>query len=48
MYRRILIKLSGESLAGRSDKALEPQMLSRMAREIGGWRRRVAAPWHGC
>lgn len=34
-YRRVLLKLSGESLAGDSDKGIDPGVLSRYASVIG-------------
>ncbi|MEO8742027.1 MAG: UMP kinase [Lysobacteraceae bacterium] len=34
MYRRILLKLSGEALMGREDYGIDPEVISRLAREI--------------
>ena len=34
MYKRVLLKLSGESLGGPSGKGLEPESLNRFAAEI--------------
>jgi uridylate kinase len=34
IYRRILLKLSGEALMGRSDFGIDPVVLDRLAREI--------------
>ena len=33
-YRRILLKLSGEALLGKEDYGIDPEVLSRMAREL--------------
>ena len=33
-YRRILLKLSGEALMGRADYGIDPEVISRLAREI--------------
>lgn len=35
MYRRILLKLSGEALAGDQEFGIDPKVLNRMALEIG-------------
>ncbi len=35
VYRRILLKLSGEALAGQADVGIDPSILRRMALEIG-------------
>ena len=34
-YRRILLKLSGEALLGDGDHGIDPQLLDRLAREVG-------------
>lgn len=34
-YKRILLKLSGEALLGRENYGIDPEVLARMAREIG-------------
>ncbi len=34
-YRRILLKLSGEALAGRQGYGIEPEILARIAEELG-------------
>jgi len=34
LYKRVLIKLSGEALMGNTEHGIEPEMLSRVAREI--------------
>lgn len=34
VYRRILLKLSGEALMGRFDYGIDPQILARIAREV--------------
>ncbi|MEO7477978.1 MAG: UMP kinase [Lysobacteraceae bacterium] len=34
MFRRILLKLSGEALMGREDYGIDPEVISRLAREI--------------
>ena len=34
IYKRVLIKLSGEALMGNTDHGIDPQMLSRVAKEI--------------
>ena len=34
MYKRVLLKLSGESLGGPSGKGLEPESLNRYASEV--------------
>jgi uridylate kinase len=34
LYRRILLKLSGEALMGKSDFGIDPSVLDRLAREI--------------
>ncbi len=33
-YQRILLKLSGEALLGKEDFGIDPEVLSRMAREL--------------
>lgn len=35
-YRRVLLKLSGESLAGSQDYGIDPEAISRLAEEIRG------------
>ena len=35
VYRRILLKLSGEALLGEEDYGIDPQILARIANEIG-------------
>ena len=34
-YQRILLKLSGEALAGDADMGIDPKVLNRMALEVG-------------
>ncbi len=34
MFRRILLKLSGEALMGREDYGIDPEVINRLAREI--------------
>ena len=34
-YRRIVLKLSGEALAGRQGYGIDPEILARVAEEIG-------------
>ena len=34
-YKRILLKLSGEALAGDADMGIDPKVTSRMALEVG-------------
>ena len=34
MYKRVLLKLSGEALMGNMDFGIQPEMMSRVAREI--------------
>ena len=35
IYRRVLLKMSGEALTGGSQHAIDPKVLDRMAKEIG-------------
>src|SRR3989338_7293814 len=35
VYRRVLLKLSGEALSGRQGFGIDPQVLHRLAQEIG-------------
>ena len=35
IYRRILLKMSGEALMGGGQQAIDPKVLDRMAREVG-------------
>jgi len=35
IYQRILLKMSGEALMGNGQKAIDPQVLDRMAKEVG-------------
>ena len=34
LYKRVLLKLSGEALMGDGDYGIEPQMMQRVAKEI--------------
>ncbi len=36
LYRRVLLKMSGEALMGQGPKAIEPDVINRMVQEISG------------
>ena len=35
IYKRVLLKMSGQALAGQGDNAISPEVVDRLGREIG-------------